>query len=359
MRQALLNENADLARQNPRYIMRITGDDAKGTAQLSNFIDPRSDTPGYCHHLTPALHWGRCSDLPPVVGRGTRVHEDTLKCYFTLIDFRKAINYFADPDFDGEPVQIYEPGEDDPVTPPDDALSPNDDGDAPIPPVPGEDETIVYDPTPPDITLPSGIVEPPIKYYIKGEPVTMLAERVEYHDENGASVTESLHDYNRKTIRRHYASLDQFLHSWQAAERKEAIITELAEEGLLLDLLLEEIGKELDPFDLICHIAFDQPPLTHHDRVANVRKRDVFEDAYNYMKSGQLMRQVINRISSVDFNDLAERKHFGDIYEQLLNDLQSAGNAGEYYTPRAVTACRRNSAVGRVVMRPVSGAHGL
>jgi type I restriction enzyme, R subunit len=99
---------------------------------------------------------------------------------------------------------------------------------------------------------------------------------LEYLDENGTLVTESLRDYSRKTIRRHYASLDQFLHRWQAAERKEAIIAELAEEGLLLDPLLEEVGKDLDPFDLICHIAFDQPPLTRRDRVANVRKRDVF-----------------------------------------------------------------------------------
>jgi type I restriction enzyme R subunit len=131
-------------------------------------------------------------------------------------------------------------------------------------------------PAPPDIALPFGIAEAPAKYYIKGAPVTVLAERVEYLDEHGNLVTESLRDYSRKTIRRHYTSLDQFLQRWQAAERKEAIIAELAAEGLLLDPLLEDVGKELDPFDLICHIAFDQPPLTRRDRVAIVRKRDVF-----------------------------------------------------------------------------------
>jgi type I restriction enzyme R subunit len=193
-----------------------------------------------------------------------------------LIDFRKATNHFADPEFDGEPVQIYEPGEDDPVTPPDDVPPLSDEDDDPIPPEPGDDETIVDGLTPPDITLSPGIAEAPLKYYIKGAPVTVLAERVEYLDENGNLVTESLRDYSRKTIRQHYASLDQFLHSWQAAERKEAIIAELAAEGLLLKPLLEEVDKELDPFDLICHIAFDQPPLTRRDRVANVRKRDVF-----------------------------------------------------------------------------------
>jgi type I restriction enzyme R subunit len=291
MRQALLNENADLARQNPRYVMRITGDDAEGTAQLGNFIDPESTCPVIvttsrllstgvdaqtCRLIVLDREVGSMTEFKQIVGRGTRVHEDTLKYYFTLIDFRKATNHFADPDFDGEPVQIYEPGEDDPVTPPDDAPPLNEAGDEPIPPEPGEDETVVDGPNPPDITLSPGIAEAPIKYYIKGEPVTVLAERVEYLDENGNLVTESLRDYSRKTIRRRYASLDQFLHSWQAAERKEAIIAELAAEGPLLNLLLEEFGKELDPFDLICHIAFDQPPLTRRDRVANVRKRDVF-----------------------------------------------------------------------------------
>ena len=129
---------------------------------------------------------------------------------------------------------------------------------------------------PPDITLPPGVAEAPAKYYIKGKPVTVLTERVEYLDDNGKLVTESLRDYSRKTIRQHYASLDEFLRRWKAAERKEAIIEELAEEGLLLDPLLEEVGKDLDPFDLICHIAFDQPPLTRRDRADNVRKRDVF-----------------------------------------------------------------------------------
>jgi type I restriction enzyme R subunit len=291
MRQALLNENADLARHNSRYVMRITGDDAEGTAQLGNFIDPEAKYPVIvttsrllstgvdaqtCRLIVLDREVGSMTEFKQIVGRGTRVHEDTKKYYFTLIDFRKATNHFADPDFDGEPVQIYEPGEDDPVTPPDDVPPLNTDDDDPIPPAPGDDEIIVDNQAPPDIALRSGIAEAPVKYYIKGAPVTVLTERVEYLDENGRLVTESLRDYSRKTIRQHYASLDQFLHRWQAAARKEAIIVELAEAGLLLDPLREEVGKDLDPFDLICHFAFDQPPLTRRDRVANVRKRDVF-----------------------------------------------------------------------------------
>ncbi len=289
MRQALINENPDLAQQNARYVMRITGNDNEGTAQLGNFIDPESKYPVIvttsrllstgvdaqtCRLIVIDREIGSMTEFKQILGRGTRVHEDTKKYYFSLIDFRKATNHFADPAFDGEPVQIYEPDENDPVTPPDDIPPPVGEDEDNIPPQPGEDETVVD--VPPDITLTPGTHEPPAKYYIKGNPVTVLTERVEYLDENGKLVTESLRDYSRKAIRQHYASLDQFLRRWKSAERKEAIMEELAEEGLFLDPLMEEVGKDLDPFDLICHIAFDQPPLIRRDRANNVRKRDVF-----------------------------------------------------------------------------------
>jgi type I restriction enzyme R subunit len=219
---------------------------------------------------------GSMTEFKQIVGSGTRVHEDTKKYYFTLIDFRKATNHFADPDFDGKPVQIYEPGEDDPVTPPNDVSPPDGEGEALLPPEPGDDETVVDGYSLPDLTLPPSVAETPAKYYIKGKPINVLTERVEYLDENGKLITESLRDYTRKAIRQHYTSLDQFLRRWKTADRKEVIMEELAEEGLLLDPLLEEVGKDLDPFDLICHIAFDQPPLTRRDRAENVRKRDVF-----------------------------------------------------------------------------------
>jgi type I restriction enzyme R subunit len=304
MRQAFLNENQDIAQQNLRYVMRITGDDAEGTAQLGNFIDPEATYPVIvttsrllstgvdaqtCRLIVLDREVGSMTEFKQILGRGTRVHEDTKKYYFTLVDFRKATNHFADPDFDGEPVQIYEPGEDDPVTPPDD-VPPTVEGEDAIPPQPSEDETMVDGYPPPDITLPPSVAEPPAKYYIKGKPVTVLAERVEYLDDNGKLVTESLRDYSRKAIRQHYASLDDFLRRWQAAERKEAIIEELAEEGLLLDPPLEEVGTDLDPFDLICHIAFDQPPLTRRDRANNVRKRDVFT------QYGPLARAVLEAL---------------------------------------------------------------
>ena len=291
MRQALVNENADLVTQNARYVMRITGDDPEGTAQLGNFIDPESRYPVIvttsrllstgvdaqtCRLIVLDREVGSMTEFKQIVGRGTRVHEDTQKYYFTLVDFRKAANHFADPDFDGEPVQIYTPGVDDPPLPPEDHESPgtNDDG-HPLPPTPGDDETVVVDTAPiypPPPIGPGG----PRKFYVKERPVTVVLERVEYLDDAGRLVTESLRDYSRKTIRRHFASLDAFLRRWRSADRKESVIAELAEEGLLLEPLLEEVGKEFDPFDLICHIAFDQPPLSRRDRARDVLKRDVF-----------------------------------------------------------------------------------
>ncbi|MBI3915867.1 MAG: SAM-dependent DNA methyltransferase [Betaproteobacteria bacterium] len=125
-------------------------------------------------------------------------------------------------------------------------------------------------------------------------------------------------------------------------------------EGMTGDALLAFVNDELFP-------ALKELPGT----ASNGRRRvvrDVFEDAYNYMKSGQLMRQVINKINAVDFNNLAERQHFGDIYEQILNDLQSAGNAGEYYTPRAVTAFmadRIDPKPGEILLDPACGTGGF
>ena len=289
LRQALIVENQDLVLKNQRYVMRITGDDDAGKEQLDNFIDPESDYPVLvttsrllstgvdaqtCRLIVLDRAVGSMTEFKQIVGRGTRVHEDTQKYYFTLVDFRGASAHFADKDFDGDPVQIYEPGEYDPPEPPDPPPTPE-------PPEPGEgdgyaEEVILVDPPLPGMP---GVPPPPPpqpKFHIHGNPVTVLAERVEYLDNDGKLVTESLRDFSRKAIRAHYASLDQFLKRWKAAERKEAVIVELAEEGLLLEPLLDEVGKDLDPFDLICHIAYDQPPLTRRERAHNVKKRDVF-----------------------------------------------------------------------------------
>jgi len=290
MRQALINENPDLAGENARYVMRMTGDDDEGTQQLGNFIDPESRYPALvttsrllttgvdaqtCRLIVLEREAGSMSEFKQIVGRGTRVHEDTGKFYFVLMDFRGATRHFADPAFDGEPVQIYEPGDADPIMPPEIESAGRDleeDG-MPYDTRAGE---IPVDGAPPDISLPPDATEPGKKIYVDGVRITVLAERVEYLDENGRLITESLRDYTRKGLQRHFAGLDDFLKRWKAAERKQAIIEELEREGLLLDSLLEEVGKELDPFDLICHVAFDCPPLTRRERAAKVRRQDVF-----------------------------------------------------------------------------------
>src|SRR5207247_2946480 len=151
MRQALTNENSDLCAQYQRYVMRITGNDKQGVDQLDSFIDPEARFPVIvttsrllstgvdvqtCRVIALDREVGSMTEFKQIVGRGTRIHEDTHKYYFTLIDFRKATNHFADPDFDGEPVQIYEPGPDDPMLPPDAPV----DNDEPIPPIPAEEE---------------------------------------------------------------------------------------------------------------------------------------------------------------------------------------------------------------------------
>jgi len=292
MRQALINENADLVAQNHRYVMRITGGDAEGQAELGNFIDPEARYPVLvttsrllstgvdaqtCRLIVLDRDVGSMTEFKQIVGRGTRIHEDTRKYYFTLIDFRGASSHFADPDFDGEPVQIYEPGEDEPVAPPDD--------DDPVGPVStGQSPDDQYDPDEPDEPDdldPLGISEPlgPLKrkkVYVDGVAARIIAERIEYLDEHGKLVTESLRDFTRKALHRHFGSLDDFLRRWNAAERKQALVDELAGEGLPLNAVAEELGKDLDPFDLICHIAFDAKPLTRRERAENVRKRDAF-----------------------------------------------------------------------------------
>ena len=298
MRQALINENADLVDHNHRYVMRITGDDAEGQAELGNFIDPESGYPVLvttsrllstgvdaqtCRLIVLDREVGSMTEFKQILGRGTRVHDDTRKFYFTLMDFRGATNHFADPDFDGEPVQIYEPDEGDPIVPPDD-VPPPDDADDPIPPEPGEDETIVYVPPSP---YP---LDSPRKVYVDGIDATVINERVEYLDEYGKLVTESLRDFTRKALKKRFASLDDFLRRWKTAERKQAIVEELEAEGLVLDAIAEELGKELDPFDLICHVAFDAKPLTRRERAANVKKRDVFN------KYGEQARAVLDAL---------------------------------------------------------------
>src|ERR1019366_2861877 len=178
------------------------------------------------------------------------------------MDFRGATHHFADPDFDGEPVQIYEPGDDESVVPPDNATVEI-----------GDDEVVIDAGN--DVSLKPD--EPDSrKIYVNGVLVTIIAERVKYLDADGKLITESLRDYSKRAVTNQFASLDTFLKRWNEADRKQAIIDELEEQGLRLEPLAEEVSPDLDPFDLICHVAFGRPPLPRRHRAEHLRKRDVF-----------------------------------------------------------------------------------
>ncbi len=276
MRQALVNANPDLAAANSKYVMRITGDNDEGKDQLDNFIDPESTYPVIactsrlmstgvdaqtCHLIVLDKRINSMTEFKQIIGRGTRINEDYNKFFFTIMDFKRATALFADPEFDGDPVQIYEPGTDDTPIPPDD------------PPEDGEEDPPV-----------DGISDPPggepgsgsTKYYVEDVEVCVVMERVQYLDEYGKLITESLKDYSRKTVRNAYTSLDQFLTVWKEAERKQVLLEELAAQGVFLDELAELVGRDYDAFDLICHVAFDAPPLTRRERADKVKKRHVF-----------------------------------------------------------------------------------
>ena len=357
MRQALINENADLVAQNHRYVMRITGSDKDGLDQLGNFIDPEAPYPVIvttsrllstgvdaqtCRLIVLDREVGSMTEFKQIVGRGTRVHEDTQKLFFTVMDFRGSTSHFADPEFDGEPVQIYQPGPDDPITPPDDAPQTDIDGE-PLSPEPGDDETVVIDPIDPVDPFTGTTGGGPIrKVYVDGVGAVIVAERIEYLDENGKLVTESLRDYTRKALRRQFASLDDFLKRWNGEGRKQAVFEELEAEGLPLDAIAEELGKDLDPFDLICHIAFDAKPLTRRERAESVKKRDVFTKYGPQAKS--VLEALLEKYADegvMNLDDLGVLKiapfsGMGSVvelvrafggkpkFEQAVHDLQSA-----------------------------------
>jgi len=288
MRQALVNANPDLAAANSKYVMRITGDNDEGKAQLDNFIDPEATFPVIactsrlmstgvdaqtCHLIVLDRRISSMTEFKQIIGRGTRINEDYGKFFFTIMDFKRATALFADPTFDGDPVQIYKPGPDEP----------------PIPP-PDQPETGEFYPLGGGLDAPTEFGEPSAKYYVDNVEVRVATERVQYLDENGRLITESLRDYSRKTVRRAYTSLDDFLTVWNDADRKQAILTELAAKGVFLDELAEQVGRDYDPFDLICHVAFDQPPLTRKERAEKVKKRNVFA------KLGDQARAVLDAL---------------------------------------------------------------
>ena len=334
MRQALSNANADLCATQPKYVVQITGDNTEGKLELDNFIDPEKTYPVIAttsRLMSTGVDAQTCKLIvldqgiksmtlfKQIIGRGTRLREDLGKTWFTILDFKRATELFADKDFDGESVQIYEPGIGEPVAPPEPAVPGGMPGDAGPP-------GGASDPLDPLNTLGpfaggSGAADGP-KKYILGNNVTVSVarERVQYLNADGKLITESLRDYTRINLLKKYDSLDEFLQAWQQADRKAALLQELEGQGVLLEALADEVAHmgmvDLDPFDLLLHVAYDQPPLTRRERARRVHKRNVFT---HY---GPVARKVLEAlldkyadegIATIESNEVFKLQPFTDL----------------------------------------------
>ncbi|MFW0699436.1 EcoAI/FtnUII family type I restriction enzme subunit R [Pantoea sp. R13S299] len=301
MRHALVVLNPEQVLKNEKYVMKITGDDDVGKAQLDNFINPKKAYPVIAttsELMTTGVDAQTCklvvldqniqsmTKFKQIIGRGTRINEKHGKLWFTILDFKKATELFADPRFDGLPEKVL-------VVKPDDISDLNSDFNEQLDETDNAEkvESVVNEAREEEAEYQvnrnknSGSGEfhsddesKIRKFYVNGVDVKVMAKRVQYYDSDGKLVTESFQDYTRKTMLKdsNYASLDSFVNKWQDAPRKQLIIEELEQLGILWDVLAEEVGKDLDPFDLLCHVVYGQPPLTRHERAANVRKRNYF-----------------------------------------------------------------------------------
>ncbi|MBP7357065.1 MAG: DEAD/DEAH box helicase family protein [Cloacibacterium sp.] len=287
MRTALISHNADIAIQNDKYVMQITGDNEEGKRELDNFINPEEKFPVIAttsELMTTGVDAQTCklivldseiksmTKFKQIVGRGTRINEDFNKLYFTILDFRNVTDLFADKEFDGDPIRIKPVSQDIDLTT---IVDEEETDDTTITDNDGEKIEFVK----PDIRKPQ-VNEDRENYrkkiYVNGIDVSVLVSREMYFDNNGKPITTSLKDHTKEIIKGQFASLDDFLQKWNNAEKKEVIIKELQEEGVMIEALQEAVDRDVDLFDLICHVAFDQPPLTRKERANNVKKRNYF-----------------------------------------------------------------------------------
>ena len=296
MRTALINANKDLVQENSKYVMQITGDNDEGKRELDNFIDPSERYPVIattselmttgvdaqtCKLIVLDSIIGSMTKFKQIIGRGTRINEEYGKSFFTIMDFRNVTDLFADPEFDGEPVQLKEYGQDDDFSDVDEFIDEK---------IVDEDGETIEFPDPPIIQ--GGEIEESAqrKIRVDGVEVKIINERIQYMDHDGKVITETLKDFTKKNIHKNYKTLDSFLNDWNSSEKKTAIVFELEQQGIFFDALRSEIGKEYDPFDLVCHVAFDATPLTRKERADNVKKRNYFT------KYGEKAQMVINSL---------------------------------------------------------------
>ena len=307
MRSALAKQNADLVAENYKYIMQITGDNDEGKRELDNFINPEEKYPVIattselmttgvdaqtCKVIVLDANINSMTKFKQIIGRGTRINEEFGKMYFTILDFRNATDLFADKDFDGDPIRVKPVSQDEDLS-----LVVIDEEEDTITVLDQESgEEIKFEKA--KIRYPDGSPlngnwvarEPREKVYVNGVDVSVLVSREMYFDQHGKPITTSLKDHTKEIIKENFASLDDFLNKWNSTERKEAIITELQDQGIMVEALYDAVGKQVDLFDLICHVAYDQPPLTRKERANNVKKRNYFT------KYGDQAKQVLEAL---------------------------------------------------------------
>lgn len=316
MRTELSNANSDLVKENYKYVMKITGDDEEGKRELDNFTDPEQKYPVIattsklmntgidaqtCKLIVLDSNIRSMTEFKQIIGRGTRINEEYGKRYFTILDFRNVTDLFSDPDFDGDPVRIKPVSQDEDIS---GIESEEEKDDTPVIDEEGGEEIADFEDLSDDTNAPpdypevpeSTFNEPGIedapreKIFVNGINVTVLNTRELYFDKDGRPVTVSLKDFTRQQILNEYQSLNDFLRKWTRADKKEAIIDELREQGILVDDLLEAVNRECDLFDIICHVAYGMPPLTRKERANNVKKRNYFT------KYGESARKVLEAL---------------------------------------------------------------
>lgn len=302
MRTALSNLNNDIVAINYKYVMQITGDNDEGKRELDNFTNPEETFPVIAttsELMTTGIDAQTCkvivldanilsmTKFKQIIGRGTRINEDFHKLYFNILDFRNATDLFADKNFDGDPIRIKPVSEDTDLT---NIVDEEEENDVPI--IDEESgEEIIIDPPEPEPPFPPPPPPPPRKkVYVNGVDVSVLISRELYFDQHGKPITVSLKDYSKEIIKGQFATLDDFLNSWHSADKKEAVIEELEKQGVLVDALRNAVNRDVDIFDLICHVAYDQPPMTRKERANNVKKRNYFT------KYGEQARKVLESL---------------------------------------------------------------
>ena len=298
MRAALVNENADMCKKNPDYVVRITGSDEYGKGKLDYFISVSSEYPviattskllstGVDCKMVKLIvldqNINSMTEFKQIVGRGTRIRENEGKLFFHIMDFRGVTRLFADPDWDG-PIEV------DPNYPP---------GSGPEPkpyPTPGDDGGI------------ANVGEPKPFVDKNGCRVEIISKTVSVYDIHGKLLhTESITDYTRKNILGTYASLDDFVLRWNEAERKTEIPDLMREAGIDLQALKQDQGMaDVDDFDFICHLAYGKKPLTRRERAENVKKRDIF---HKYgPKAQKVLEALLDKYMNEGISQLENRR---------------------------------------------------